>query len=93
MNDKIHIALVADYEENRPSHVATENALRHTADILSIDIEFDWCPTKPLETNAAQTTLDVFDGIWGAPGIPVSSLGYINAIQHSREKRIPYLGT
>jgi CTP synthase (UTP-ammonia lyase) len=37
--------------------------------------------------------LQEFDGVWGAPGDPKSSLGVINAVQFSREKDIPYLGT
>ena len=93
MEDKVLIALVADFDANRPSHIATQNALLHTADILGLDLAFDWLPTEPFEAKNSLAKLDEFDGIWGAPGIPVSSFGYINAIQHAREKQTPYLGT
>lgn len=93
MKNTIRIGVVADLDENKPSHIATLDALKHTAGILLSEIEIQWFPTQPFEKSGSLAVLEDFDGIWGAPGIPESSLGYINAIQFAREKRIPYLGT
>ena len=93
MENATRIGIVADFDENRPSHVATQNGLEQTADILASEIKIHWFPTETFEKNDGLAILEHFDGIWGAPGNPESSLGFINAIQLAREKRIPYLGT
>lgn len=87
------IAIIGDYDQNRPSHVATSEAIQHTTNYLSRDPHVQWIPTQSLENDAALIQLQEFDGIWGAPGDPESSLGVINAIQVARKNDIPYLGT
>ncbi len=93
MKKATRIAIIADFDENRPSHIATLDALKHASVVLSAEIETCWFPTEPFEKKGSLSALEQFDGIWGAPGIPESSPGFINAIQVAREKRIPYLGT
>ncbi len=93
MDKTTRIAVIGDFDKNRPSHVATDKALKHSAASLSLNIESHWIPTKPLENESNLKRLENFDGIWGAPGDPESSLGVVNAIQIAREKKIPYLGT
>jgi CTP synthase (UTP-ammonia lyase) len=87
------IAIIGDYDKNRPSHVATYEAIQKTATSLSKKLFVQWIPTQSLEVDDKLALLQEFDGVWGAPGDPKSSLGVINAVQFSREKDIPYLGT
>ncbi len=87
------IAIIGDYDHNRPSHVATSEAIQNTANYLLKDPLLQWIPTQSLESNDALIRLLEFDGIWGAPSDPESSLGVINAIQVARKNNIPYLGT
>ncbi|MGB3225105.1 MAG: hypothetical protein WBB23_20100 [Desulforhopalus sp.] len=87
------IGIIGDYDQNRPSHVATSEAIQNTSKYLSRDTLVQWLPTQFLESDSALIQLQEFDGIWGAPGDPESSLGVINAIQVARENNIPYLGT
>jgi len=87
------IAIIGDYDLNRPSHIATTESIQKVAAYLSKKVVAQWVPTHSLETDDTLGKLQDFDGIWGAPGDPDSSMGVINAIQVSREKDIPYLGT
>lgn len=89
----MRIAIIGDYDQNRPSHVATVECLRRTSSYVSEQIATEWLPTLSLEANHTLAELRDFDGIWGAPGDHDSRLGMINAIQFSRENNIPYLGT
>jgi CTP synthase (UTP-ammonia lyase) len=89
----LKIAIIGDYDPTRKSHIATSTALQNTAATLSHKLVIRWLPTKSFEIYKNLAQLEAFDGIWGAPGVPESSLGLINAIQVAREKNIPYLGT
>lgn len=93
MKKTTRIAIIGDFDRNRPSHSATNNALHHAATALFTDVDTHWLSTQPLESTANLHYLTNFDGIWGAPGDPASSLGVVNAIQVARENNIPYLGT
>lgn len=93
MEKVIKIAVIGDFDDSRPSHVATHKALQHSASALSTNIEIDWISTHPLENINNSKKLKGFDGVWGASGDPDSSLGLTNAIQVARENNIPYLGT
>ena len=87
------IAVVGDYDQNRPSHIATSDAIEKSTIQFSQEVRVEWLPTRPFETADKLALLEEFDGIWGAPGDHHSSLGYINAIRVAREAHIPYLGT
>ena len=89
----MHIALIGDYDKNRPSHRATAQCIERASNYLSRQIVAQWIPTRALEEPEALKKLQNFNGIWGAPGDPKSSPGIINAIHVSRERDIPYLGT
>ena len=87
------IAVVGDYDHDRPSHIATSEAIEKSAIHISAEVQVKWLPTQPFESAEELSLLAEFDGIWGAPGTHHSSLGYINAIRVAREAQIPYLGT
>ena len=89
----MRIAIIGDYDQNRPSHIATSECLKRTSSYLSKHLVSEWLPTASLEENHTLKVLHEFDGIWGAPGEHESHLGMVNAIQFARENNIPYLGT
>lgn len=91
--ESIKIAVIGDYDQSRPSHVATTSALHQTSAHLSADVFSHWVPTAPLDHVDNLSHLLEYDGIWGAPGPPDSSVGVTNAIQVARENDIAYLGT
>lgn len=92
MSPEVRIGIIGDYD-GRPSHLATEAALKHCSKRLEIPIRLDWLPTETFEHGVGQELYD-YDGLWCAPGSPYQSmLGAINAINFARENNYPFLGT
>lgn len=91
--ERIKIAVIGDYDQSRPSHMATSSALHQAAAHLPADAFIQWVPTVSLEHLDNLSHLLEYDGICGAPGPPDSALGVINAIKVARENEIAYLGT
>ncbi|MGB8453362.1 MAG: hypothetical protein WCD89_13660 [Anaerocolumna sp.] len=86
MNENIKIGIIGNFDEKKPSHLATNEAIWHCADRLSLKAEIRWLPTKDLE-GAINEVLRSVDALWCSPGIPyVSVPGAINAIRFAREK-------
>ena len=48
MIQPVRIAIVGDYNQTARSHIATNKALTHTAEFLSIPLEYEWLPTLGL---------------------------------------------
>lgn len=93
MDSRVKIGIIGDYDEAKTSHAATNEALRHCSDSLSLDIEIVWLPTECLQGNVDQC-LTGYDAFWGAPGSPYYSfMGAINGIRYARENDVPFLGT
>jgi len=86
------IAIVGDYD-GRPSHVATNEAIRHAESVLQYELEARWLTTSQFENANKLEDLECYDGIWGSAGDPDSRLGLIRAIEFARLQEIPYLGT
>lgn len=92
MDSKVRIGIIGDYD-GRPSHLATNEALRHCAAKLGLYLATEWIATDLLEEGASQK-LTGYDGLWCAPGSPYKSMaGAVNAIQYARENNIPFIGT
>jgi len=92
MNSIIKIGIIGDYD-GRPSHLATDDALKHCAAKLGLAVESKWLSTDILEEGVEQK-LNGFDGLWCAPGSPYKSMiGAINAIRFARENNYPFIGT
>ena len=72
MTSEIRIAIVGDFEGERLSHKATNEALIHGADVLHLTVSADWIPTQTLETDAGRIKLKAYDGILCAP-LPASN--------------------
>lgn len=51
LEQKIKIAIIGDFEPERLSHKATNEALLHAAESLSLMVISDWLPAKSLEES------------------------------------------
>jgi len=94
MDKKIKIGIIGEFHPDRPSHKATNQAINHAAEALSINLDIAWLPTQPLENDLGIKNLVNFDALWCAPGgLYKSKIGTILAIQFAREKNWPFIGT
>lgn len=92
MSSKLKIGVIGDYD-GRPSHIATNEAIRHCALQLGLRQETQWIPTDSLAEGTDQSLKD-FDALWCAPGSPYKNAqGAMNAIQFARENNYPFIGT
>jgi CTP synthase (UTP-ammonia lyase) len=94
MNDAVRIGIIGDFHSEYRSHHATNDSLQHAAAQLNIVVESEWVPTPSLMAPDAREKLQVFDGLWAAPGSPYDSFdGMLRGIQFARECDWPFLGT
>jgi len=94
MEREMKIAIIGDFEPERPSHKATNEALRHAAEALSLAFVTDWLPTTSLETEAGTAKLEKYHAIFCAPGGPYKNMtGALEAIRFARERGWPFIGT
>lgn len=92
MDRSLRVAVIGDRDLAFPSHVATDDALRHAAAHLGIGVDVRWLATKPLESDLAEAK--AADVLWCAPGSPYRSLrGALAALRHGRKHSVPTLGT
>ncbi len=92
MDKSITIGIIGDFEPERVSHKATNEALSHCAKYLSINLQIKWIPTEAIVSNS-EKLIRGFDGFWCAPGEYKSTEGALKAIQFAREKDYPFIGT
>ncbi len=94
MNQPLRIGIIGDFDPHRQSHTATNEALTHAANALSVSLALTWLPTQELEENLSKMNLKCFDALWCAPGSPYNSMGgALKAIRFSREQGWPFIGT
>ena len=94
MNSDIKVGVIGDFNPSSETHRATNDALKHAADVLSAPVNVEWIATPELERTPAETTLRRFDGLWCAPESPYKSmLGALNGIRFCREFGWPFFGT
>lgn len=92
----LKIGIIGDFDPGYPSHLATNEALFHAAEALSVTVEPVWIPTRSLEKDSGETDayLNGVDAIWCSPGSPYISLkGALKGIRFAREKHRPFIGT
>jgi CTP synthase (UTP-ammonia lyase) len=90
----VNIGIIGDFDTNKASHIATNNAIAQAAKHLAIATIVKWLPTTSFMQSAAVVNLDKYDGIIASPGAPYKSMdGAIKGIQEAREKNIPFIGT
>lgn len=91
MQKKVSIGLVGDYDQSVPAHQAIPLALRGAADVLGVEVAFEWVPTDEINSPSRISRLD---GLWCVPASPYRSMdGALLAIRHARENATPFLGT
>lgn len=84
------IALIAEYDPHFEPHVATDRALKHSAESLGLQVEHRWVSTNDI----GDSLFTDFDAIWVAPGSPYKNMNNtLWAIRYAREHDIPLLGT
>lgn len=94
MADRIKVGIIGDFDPEKRSHRATNEALGNAADDLSVDVDVSWIPTKSLLESEVRDELEQFDGLWGSPGSPYESLeGALNGIRFARERDWPFFAT
>ena len=94
MSDTIEIGIIGDFNPDFRSHLATNRALEHAANYLSIPLEVHWLPSKSLLADENLMALETLDGFWASPGSPYESMeGALRGIQFARERDRPFLGT
>jgi len=88
------LAIVADFDPGSKSHIATNEAVAHSAAALGLGVETQWIATTELDRPDGLKRLEEFDGFWIGPGSPYASMdGALAAIRMARERGIPLLGT
>ena len=82
------VGIIGDFNPANSTHLFTDNAIQHAAQILDKSIETVWLPTdKPVQYND-------FQGLFGSPGSPYRSFaGALSGICYAREHKIPFIGT
>jgi CTP synthase (UTP-ammonia lyase) len=84
---RARIAVVADFNPDNHTHVATNAALEHAG------ADFEWVATEECEPDAAGR-LAGYGGIFIGPASPYRSMeGALGPIRHARERGIPLVGT
>jgi len=90
----IRVGIIGDYNPDLRFHAATNEALRHAAKALRVELDFNWLATQQLETKSEQKTLERFDALWCSPGSPYRSMnGALQGIRFARERGWPFIGT
>ena len=90
----IRVGIIGDYNPDLRFHTATNEALKHAAKALCVEVDFNWLATQPLESKSERKTLERFDALWGSPGSPYRSMnGALQGIRFAREMGRPFIGT
>ena len=94
MNPEIKVGIIGDYNRSSETHRATDDALKHAADLLSTTARVEWISTPEIESTPADAALRTFHALWCAPGSPYRSMiGALQGIRFARESGRPFLGT
>lgn len=85
----VRIALLGEYNPTGETHVATDAAIRHSADLLEQEVSAQWVSS----TEIGSVELGDFDGLWVAPGPPHLDIeNSLTAIRRAREGETPVFG-
>lgn len=90
----MNVAVIGDFDSARLTHKATNTALHHSAEALSMDCSIEWLRTSSLGTEVDITALQKYHGIFCAPGGSYDNMaGALEAIRFAREYGRPFIGT
>jgi CTP synthase (UTP-ammonia lyase) len=88
MPPQLRIGIIGDFNSLNPTHLATNDGIRHAAEAIGARIESVWLPTDEPHDHAQ------FAGLFCSPGSPYRSLdGALVGIRYAREHKIPFMGT
>ncbi len=93
MTRQIKVGIIGEYDPTIRYHVATDEALGHAANELSVSMTSSWIPTQSLTNKTVEDTLKAFDALLCAPCDYKSVDGALHAIRFAREQDRPFLGT
>lgn len=94
MKQSVSIGIIGDFDEKKPSHIATNDAIRHASTHLKIPADITWLPTPSFLEASGENALEQYNGIWVSPGSPYISLeGALYGIRLARETNKPLIGT
>ncbi|MGA9697227.1 MAG: hypothetical protein WBQ62_12540 [Dehalococcoidales bacterium] len=93
MTNSISIGIIGDFNPEKPSHLATGDALKHAADFLSLDVKTEWLSTGNLRRKSVKDTIGQYLGLLAAPTPYFFVDGAVKGIRLAREMNIPFLGT
>ena len=84
------IAILGDFDSTNLRHLATQSAIRHSADRLDSAVEGKWIATEEISPSL----LADFAGIWVSPGSPYKDMKRVlRAIGYARKENVPCFGT
>lgn len=93
MDEAVAIGVIGDFD-GRYSHVATNEAIAHSAAALGVAAAVHWLPTPTLLGPKGERALAGCDGLWASPGSPYESMaGALAGIRFARERNWPFTGT
>lgn len=84
------IAIIADYNDKLRPHIATNEAIEHSAKKLGLNVETEWISTQQIDN--VEKRMKEFDGILIAPGSPHDEI-MMQIIAFARTNNVPTLGT
>lgn len=96
MSQPLRIGIIGDFKPGNSSHIATNAALKHAANALSLEVDCSWLPTPFLDEKLSTLEIELkpYDGLWCAPGSPYQSMaGALRGIQYAREHDRSFVGT
>ena len=73
--ESLKIAVVAEYDPTFPPHAKTDEALKHTGKLLTIDIESRWISTGEIVLPSGIEVLHTFDAVLIGSGSPYKAKG------------------
>ena len=94
MEQPVRVGVIGDFDSERPSHVATNEALGHASGALGLALDVSWVPTAEIDRGRSPIGLKSFDAFFCSPGSPYGSMeGALAGIRFAREYRRPFIGT
>jgi len=88
---RVSVAIIGDFKEQKHTHVALNDAVKHAALHLPFELFTQWISTADIDTRIIAKN---FQALWIAPGSPYTNdQAVYNLIQWARENDFPILGT
>ena len=74
MSEKVKIGIIGDFNPELRTHAATNKAIDHSANHLSMSVDAVWLPTESLiDSDNQPIILRECDGLWASPSSPYKS--------------------